>query len=300
MKKLLVLVLSLLITACGSDITLVDLEPEVIHIDHEIEVPVYGGDVWVEHFYQLSSTNGTDILWVVDFSCSMQNQTQQDKLAAGIAAMMNALPPSGWRLNMISSDPYDAEVEEQFPLVPGDNVDHAIAMLNAISQRQREEGLQSSWEYFNGNPYAETWLREDATLLTVFVSDEQDQSEIAWQDWLYDYKLMRPPGAVFASAIINPDLPQGYRDVVTALGGIELDVSSDDWAPGMAQATAELEPYEEWVLEYTPYSDSVIVFEDGVEFTDWYYDSSTNTVYFDTLPREGALVEIGYVIEPSE
>ncbi len=299
MKKLLLVVLSLVLVACGNDVTIVDLEPEIIYVDQEVEVEVQG-DVWIEHFYQPSDTNGTDILWVIDFSCSMQSQIQQDKLAAGIEAMVNALPASGWRLNIISADPNDGEVEEQFPLVPGDGLVETYALLDAISHREQEAGLASSWKYFYNNEYASTWLRSDATLLTIFVSDEQDQSLITWQDWLVDYKALRLFGSVFASAIINPSLPDGYREVVEALNGVEVNVLSDDWGPGMAQATEELEPYEDWTLEFTPHPETIIVFKDGVEFEYWYYHVESNTIFFDILPGTGALVEIGYIIKDSE
>ena len=43
----------------------------------------------------------------------------------------------------------------------------------------------------------------------------------------------------------------------------------------------------------------MIVFVDTVEFTDWTYNALTNSVEFTTIPPEGSLVEIGYVIDQS-
>ena len=46
----------------------------------------------------------------------------------GIDAMITSLPPTGWRLNMITNSPPHVLNEQQFPLVPGDSVADAEAM----------------------------------------------------------------------------------------------------------------------------------------------------------------------------
>jgi len=76
-----------------------------------------------------------------------------------------------------------------------------------------------------------------------------------------------------------------------------VDICDEDWAPGVQAATAQVEPHEEWELTYTPIEDTLIVFVDFMEFTDWTYNASTNSVEFDVIPAEGSLVEIGYVID---
>ncbi|MEK9769374.1 MAG: hypothetical protein VW683_10675, partial [Betaproteobacteria bacterium] len=75
-----------------------------------------------------------------------------------------------------------------------------------------------------------------------------------------------------------------------------------DWAPGVAEASTQIEPYEEWPLTHTPIEETLAVFEDGVPMvdTDWIYNAATNTVEFLVVPSEGALVEIGYVIDYAE
>jgi len=63
------------------------------------------------------------------------------------------------------------------------------------------------------------------------------------------------------------------------------------------EAANQAQPHEEWELSYTPIEDTLIVFVDFVEFTDWTYDALSNTVEFTSTPPEGSLVEIGYVID---
>ena len=94
------------------------------------EIPENPGLVWVDSFTQITTVNGIDIIWIIDRSGSMSND--EDKVVAGIEAMINALPASGWRLNMLSADPY-GYTDTQFPLVPGSTVDDAQAMYNAMA-----------------------------------------------------------------------------------------------------------------------------------------------------------------------
>ena len=46
--------------------------------------------------------------------------------------MLNALPSSDWRLAMIANHPPAAAQEDQFPLVPGDDIVDAEDMLNGM------------------------------------------------------------------------------------------------------------------------------------------------------------------------
>ncbi len=110
----------------------------------EVEVPVYidtgfddPGLVWVDSFTQPNTVDGIDILWVIDTSGSMHRFDPQ--LIAGIEAMLLALPPTSWRLAMISNDPMRAGAESQFPLVPGDDILDAEAMYSAMGRGGMEE-----------------------------------------------------------------------------------------------------------------------------------------------------------------
>ena len=101
---------------CNHDYTVMTREPQVVY--EQVEVPVYietevpvgtpteEVEVWVDSFIQVRAVDGVDIVWVIDTSGSMGSY--QTQLLAGIEHMMNALPESGWRLDMISTDPGEA------------------------------------------------------------------------------------------------------------------------------------------------------------------------------------------------
>lgn len=280
-----------------------------------IEVPEEGNneDIWVDSFTQPVGTEGVDILWVIDTSCSMRDE--QTLLLDGIDAMMNSLPATGWRLNMISNSPPNVSNEAQFPLVPGDTPDDAKTMFNNISSGVYEMGFDAVEEYIVYNSYASQWMRSDVPLLVVFVSDEEDQSNqtpVSFVNW---YSNLR--NHVYLASIVHVDPAEslcgvshfdvGYNSIeaTNMLGGVVVDICSDDWAPGVTDASIQIQPYEEYELTQTPTdANEIFVFIDGVPNYDWYYNRTDNTVYFTIIPEGEQLVEIAYpysplIIEPS-
>jgi hypothetical protein len=285
----------------------------------EVEVPVYidtgiddPGLIWVDSFIQPNTVDGIDILWVIDTSGSMHRFDAQ--LLLGIETMLTALPPTSWRLAMIPNDPSPAVLEDQFPLVPGDDILDAEAMYSSMGRGGREEGFDSVYEYVINNPYAATWMRPDAGLLVVFVSDEQEQSDdhfIDVIDFTTWYRSLRG-GSVFIASIINHDATESvcltppnpidvgtrYMDATAAFSGNVIDICADDWTSGVADAAASIEPHEMWTLTHAAAADSVRVFINGAVqasgMTTWTYSESDNTVYFHTIPAGSSLVEIGY------
>tara|TARA_Y100001938_G_C8095476_1_gene437887 strand:- start:2093 stop:3103 length:1011 start_codon:yes stop_codon:yes gene_type:complete len=322
LAKLFMLV-TLAVTGC-SDYTIMSAHgpTETVYVEvpgetEYVEVPgeTEYGEIWVDHFVQPLSVDGVDILWVIDTSGSMG--VYQDELLAGIEAMMLALPPSGWRLAMMSNDPLAASTEAQFPLVPGDDIEDAIGMLNAMNTGHLEEGFDATYEYMVNNPYAATWMRSDAALLVVYVSDEEEQSDDHFpvvDDFLVWYGSQRN-GSAFLSSIVNveqadsvcPSAPSlinigdRYMEATNYFGGVIVDICSEDWSPGVTDASAQIEPHESWELTHVPtHVDTIRVFWDGVPNWDWYYEPSDNTVQFTVVPDGNVLVEMGYHYEPPE
>ena len=299
----------------------VEVEVEVpVYI--EVEVPVYidtgeddPGLIWVDSFTQPNTVDGIDILWVIDTSGSMHRFDPQ--LMAGIEVMLSALPPTSWRLAMISNDPSRAVLESQFPLVPGDDILDAEVMYSAMGRGGREEGFDSVYEYMINNPYSSTWMRPDAGLLVVFVSDEQEQSDdhfIDTVDFISWYRSQRG-GSVFLASIVNHDISESlcdwvspidvgtrYMDATNAFGGNIIDICDEDWSAGVADAAASVEPHESWTLTHQAVPDSVRVFINGTVvdsgMTTWTFSEPDNTVHFNTIPSGGELVEIGYRYYP--
>ena len=321
----LVFLFCLTVFGCEGDYTIYSQNPgETVYIEIPgetvyVDVPGEGGDVWVDNFEQPYTVDGVDIIWLIDQSGSMDRFDQA--VIDGIGQMMNALPASGWRLGITTTDYMQSQQQAVFPLVPGDTVADAEAAYNSFASPpyyHREAGFDALHGYIALNSYNQTWLREDAALLVVFVSDEDEQSSSQFsstnaglQEFIQWYGNQRQ--SVYMASIVNVDLADSvctgwtnlqdvgdrYIDATTAFGGVVVDICEEDWSPGVAAASSQVEPYEEWPLTYTPIEDTLIVFEDGVPMadTDWIYNAITNSVEFLVVPYEGALVEIGYVID---
>ncbi len=222
--------------------------------------------------------------------------------------MINALPNVNWRLVIISADYRWSGQSMDFPLMQGDSVSDAIAMYNSAIAGAQEAGFDSVYEYIENNQMAQSWMREDAALLTVFVSDEEEQSSkfipsvSDFTDW---YSNLRDN--TFVSSIVNlspaesdcntADQYTGYKyiDAANYYNGQVIDICSTDWSAGVADAAAQIIPYEHLDLTHIPVDPTMIaVFVDGQPYYYWHYSTSHNRVYFDVIPGEGALVEIAY------
>ena len=307
------LLLAGIMIGCGPDYGIVGHDEFIIEV--EVEVPGDPvGKQWVDSFIQPGGVDGVDILWVIDTSGSMI--VYQNRLLAGIEAMLNALPSSDWRLAMISNHPPAAAQEDQFPLVPGDDIVDAEDMLNGMRAGYWEEGFDSVYEYVMNNPYSATWMRNDSALLVVFVSDEEDQSNGyfgqvgEFTSW---YSTLRF-GPVYLSSIVTQDpsvsvcstppapanVGDRYMEATNAFNGVIVDICAEDWSAGVTDASHQVDPYEWYELSYEPIDDSVRVFIDHVPNSDWTYQASDNTVYFTTIPDAGAWVEIAYRHEQTE
>ena len=304
----------LTVFGCEGDYTIYSQNPgETVYVEIPgetvyVDVPGEGGDVWVDSFEQPYSVDGVDIVWLIDRSGSMR--LHDADLIAGVEAMLLALPASDWRLVMINADSSHSVTNSEFPLVPGDDAEDAANMLNNLRTAHREEGFNATYEYIVNNPYSSTWMRPDAGLLVVFVSDEEEQSNLEYptaSDFVTWYSSMRM-GSVFMASIVNVealesmciwppsplDIGSRYMDATNMLGGTIVDICDDDWSPGVTDATHSIEPYENLELTHKAEADSIRVFIDGALNYDWYYVESDNTVYFTTIPTAGQLVEIGY------
>ena len=278
------------------------IEGDTIIIDTGQDV----ADIWVDNFTQPGNFDGVDILWVIDPSGSMVND--RPRVIAGIGDMIAALPPTNWRLAIIPSDAPRATLLQEFPLIPGDDAVDAENQLNTTVNGFLEAGFNAVKAYITENSYSSTWMREEAALLIVFVSDEEEQSNsyfpstldfVNWVGGQRDY--------VFVSSIVNfptvdsechaPATLEGkrYLEAADAFSGQKIDICSEDWSQGVADAGNQITQYDYWELTHIPiYEDRIYVFIDGVPNHDWYYVSAENRVYFNTMPEDRSLVEIAY------
>lgn len=162
------------------------------------------------------------------------------------------------------------------------------------------------------------FFRPDARLVVVYVSDEPDASTslsygggsttMTPSDYSSSLlSLKSSPDLVVAHAVAG-DHPSGctsnggaqfgdgYYDVVNDLGGTFMSICAADWSVTMDTLARESMAIMSFTLTDNPIEDTIAVDVDGVSSVDWSYDSSTNTVIFNTAPADGSDIDITYAI----
>lgn len=280
------------------------------NIDYTLETPDpmedLETDIWIDSFVQVGSYENIDIIWVIDRSCSMNNNDTE--LLLGIESMMSLLSSDvNWRLKMITAGDWGIPQSNSFPLTQGATYSDALSMLNSLPDDGGEAGFGALYDYVTHDSYAQTWLRRDAAMLVVFVSDEEEQSHMTVDEFTSWYGNLR--SSVYVSSIVNVDtaisvcsatqanIGYRYMEATNYFKGNVIDICSSDWSSGVAEATSRIDPYESYTLSHVPHEDTIVVFENGIPFSGWYYEPLDNTVYFDETPPEGVLMEVGYAIK---
>lgn len=258
-----------------------------------------------------------DILFWVDQSCSMEDD--KDILATNFIDFLDTLDEiesdylimvvindSGCHnLDYMTPDQTPAEREAIFrQAITGNAGLFAEAGLSITKAALREKNTGA------GGCNAE-FLRENATVSAILVSDEPDQSYLAgpsvtWSSVVSDLLTASP--STYISAVAGP-VPDGcetaspgtgYADAAAATGGMFVDICSREWGEQMAQladqaATAKLADTFRILEGVEPNSIQVYVDEVLVE-TGWSFDEELNAVVFgaDAIPGEGSSIRIEY------
>ncbi len=157
------------------------------------------------------------------------------------------------------------------------------------------------------------FLRDDAALHVVLISDEDDHSITISEDEFIEYldTLKPEPGRLTFNSIVGIQVPcdgsfergRDYIDFSEALGGIVWSICESDWAPVVDSLGLQAVGLRrEFYLAHQPVPGTidVEVVSDAVTYgfiegDDWYYTASRNSVTFhEYVPDAFAEVLITY------
>jgi hypothetical protein len=300
-----------------------------------------------EFFMQLEPSEA-DILWVIDSSCSMT-----DEQAALVENFPNFIEffltrRLAFRLAVTTTnidDPNSEGLDGRFngdpPWITEQTEDLEASFLERAlvgidPGHGKEKGLEAAYRALEDPDERDAgFLRQDAQLAVVIVSDEPDHSErldepdhdqyIDWRgfsDWLDELKGPQMERMSQVSAIVGVgeggfedpngcggDWEQdgegalrgdGYLEAADATGGTWVSICEEDWGDMMARvglAAAGL--MDAWVLEEEPLPNSLRVSIDGHGTADWEYRAWDNAIHFtraEAIPRPGSRVEVTYSV----
>ena len=156
----------------------------------------------------------------------------------------------------------------------------------------------------------EGFVREDARLHVIFISDEDDNSP-GWDSgdpeyWKEYYSAItshkKDFEQVMFSGIIGPvpngcdgvEPGTGYEDLISETEGENLSIC-DDWQTDISRLVDATISYPLFSLEKVPIESSIQVIIDGQTQNAWDYEADRNAVYFEeNPPKLGNEVRITY------
>ncbi|HUJ28365.1 MAG TPA: choice-of-anchor D domain-containing protein, partial [Myxococcales bacterium] len=184
----------------------------------------------------------------------------------------------------------------------------------------RESGLESAWHVLTPNADqtappqgSKGFLRDDARLVMLALSDENDQSHGStafYTDFFKQVKGQYNAGLVSFNAIvgdpgsgcnnggITADSGDRYVDVVNATGGKWYSICSADW--GQVARDLALGAFQgrvQFALSRTADPATVVVTLNGNPQSpniDYTFDQPTNSVIFKTVPPSGSTIVVSY------
>ena len=328
------------------DVKIVSNDPD----EHTVDVSLDGSgsdEARVEELFEQNPSAKVDVLWVVDNSCSMADQ--QTELGLSIHAFIESFVAMGVNfhigLTSTSMDPGEDTGAPEVPLageLAGSPtvLDSTMPNATVISDFQSRASLGTAGSFtekgFDASYAALTdplihgantgFLRDDANLAVVVLSDEDEQSSMSsssYASWLDGLK--GDPERSSMSAIVGA-LPRGlvgscdsnqplgpsavlgqkYIDAVEATGGIVRDICDMDnfasFVTFLSYSAAGLS--DTFDLSQRPSGiGSIVVTVGGTPVgydaqNGWTYDPSTNSVVFNgsSMPGPNQVVEISYLV----
>ena len=298
-----------------SQITIQGSDPQT---PEAITTQVGTGDVehWHAEHWQQEEVAVLDILWVVDDSGSML--PFQQNLANNTSSFINTFIASGadFHMGVITTTWYNFS---SFVDVSTPNAASALAqqLLIGTTGSGNEKGLENAelaLSVGNARP-GQSFFREDATLVVIFVSDEPDHSNSHLTNYINFFDNLKPAGKFLPIGVIG-DVPGGckigygngtrtaeeglgYWDLIDYYGGSWYSICAIDWGTQLQDMADLISGRRSFSLSKPdPIESTIEVRVNGQITEDWTYDSNTNSVIFDSdhIPSEGQSILIDYAV----
>jgi hypothetical protein len=324
----------------------------VLFIEHSesavpIAVPLSGeGQITptvTDTFTQIP-TPQADILFVVDDSCSMDDE--QAALGPQLGQFLSYANTEGidYQIALTTTDtfydtptgPYQGGKQGEFVSVSGTKIINRTTPNGASLFNQMvtslgdmgsgdEQGLEAAYLALSDpliNAQNSGFLRQDAALAVIVVSDEDDKSPRQtsfYENFFRNIKGFQNGSLFSLSAVIilptqSPSCSGGgaergtrYAAVAQNTGGIVESICTVNW--GQTLANIGLNTFglkRKFFLSSQPVPTTIAVIVDGVALpsvtpggqVNWSYDQQTNSIEFSSsaVPQPGSTIEVTYTV----
>ncbi len=275
-----------------------------------------------EKFTQTSeSSKKLDILWVIDNSGSMNDE--QDALGSNFSAFIDEFIQKNVDFKMAITTTDTSRPYLKGAVVPGSESKLNAVMAQSNPQKfmddfrnlvnvgthgsGKEKGLEATQGFME--KYASTFLRPDAYLAVVLISDEEDQSPLSvssYMDYLKSFKStaglikMYSIVDVFNSNCCDYGVTTGsqrYKDASSQTSGIVSDIRGDFYKSLSGMGDSLIKLLDSFALGHTPQPGTLKVYVNDSLVTNFTYDSISRSIKFaqNDLPPVGATIKVYYV-----
>lgn len=271
-----------------------------------IEIVTPPTDIVVDSFIQPRPPEKLDVLVILDTSGSMNDNYEQ--LSRGIEILRGdiELLTTDYKIGFINSSL--STISGVYFTGPYDIFSTSIDFLLApwvLGEDYQEAGFAAMYTFVTATEEGTDFFREDSDKLILFVSDEDEQSNITadiFRSWMVNYFQHNQHDVVAIVTVENNvcsyswgwDVGHKYIELITYYGKTPLDIC-DEWEEWLSDSTFLAGEIQHIALSRTPVEESLIVYLNGIETSLWYYLDTTNTVYLEFMPEQGDLIEVGYV-----
>lgn len=264
-----------------------------------------------------------DILWVVDNSGSMGDE--QNSLAYNFDIFINEFIKQDvdFKMGITTTDARASYIGKDYR-----NASQFLTRENASTNEQKfindfksfikvgtrgsgkEMGLKTMEAYLTANHIANgsAFLREDAYLAVVVLSDEEEQSKQNAQhyvDFLKNIKHHDGWAKVYSIITTKAEarwetIGEKYAEVSEKTNGQVKNIKDDFYETLQNMGDSIVELTKSFALGQNPYDPSEIkVYVENVLVSNWSYDSDLNAIVFDeaSLPSAGSEIRVDFQVE---
>lgn len=275
-------------------------KPPVVTTKKQIERQVkveefaqgHDGSLSSEEF-AVSSAGKLDLLVVVDNSNSMAEE--QVNLASKLAALTKSLKTTDWQMGVITTD--SATLRNGGKPIKASDVTADVDFFNAVSVgtggSSNERGIRQAHAALAGcDSNTHAWLRKDASMAVLFLSDEESSEGIfdtSPADLIARMKSCRPVPQLKAYALTwEPTCPadsgesegKKYLQVVNAFRGVKGSICQADFTTTLEAISKDVARTvkRDFALQHEPVGSSISLEVDGVPYTDYEVKGKTLTL----------------------
>ena len=290
-----------------------------------VEVMQYGdGNVehWAMQSHVQEDISYLDVIFVIDNSGSM-NLFQQ-ALESQISGFMNIFVTSGadYHLGVITTDEASLIDYNGVKWIDNNHSDPVVwlqTVINGIGVRGSgmEKGIEMAKLALEGDAGpGRGFLRESASLIIIYVSDEADNSTGGWNSYTAFFDGIKSPTSLMKHFAVIGDHPvgcaastnyglrnvafgEGYYEMTQRYAGGWYSICAVDWGQQLQSLANTVVTRKIFRLdEPDPIEHTITVTVNGQVTLAWSYDSNENSVVFDndSIPLPNQTIVIEYAI----